>query len=1303
MADINDLVIRLDATTEQLRRELTKADRAVVGFERQTDRQLKKIDQRFAAMAANTTKVMLRFSGVIAAAFGSRAIIRATVEQEKVVAQLNATIRSTGMAAGASQKEMNALSGELQRYAAQLQKTTTFGDEAIISSQALLLTFRQIGTDTMPRAQKAILDLSQAMQMDLRSATLQVGKALNDPILGVTALRRSGIQLTESQQDLIKSFVEVGDVAKAQTIILEELENQFGGSAEAARNTLGGALSALTNNFGDFLEVIGQTAQANTPLLELINNLADGFALLGEEINIARGNLEALSDEVITTELFKATRDLIDLRREMQQIPMGLRIDRDGREISIEDDPEIRALNEKINLYETTIKQRAEDRKSIERLNVRIKENSAAEAEAAKRKKESEAALKKLTSQREKSAAVQRRIEERKQEFIANLAEETHQYIRLNEALNLSTEAYEKEERRIRAHNEVKRRGFILGTQEYEQVLRQVEARDRLKDSIDETIKRREEEQRKLEAQQREMERILAEPFINASNNVQNEIARMLENWDFSMRGFVQIAKRAGAEAAAALIVRPVLQSAITGNSGVGGGLGSISSAGDVLSLFKGLNSGGMSLSGTAIGRGIDSVGASLGLSNSQFIGPMPAGQTAGISGGFTAGSALAGFAGNMGANLLLGDRGMGASIGGAAGGLAGTAIGANMGTILGFAGGPAGALIGAFAGNALGGLFGGGRKHPASNFAFDQLGDGQAQLFSKHVGTETADALSQAVGGIAQMLMTAGIDVAAQTVQGGVDDGRGFFAIGRQGLQQSIASGIRFNPNDEQDVQRALGDLAIQLARTAAGSDAISVALGNISTKGRDAEEVLTDIMFALEFNKIGDVPPVLSEIEQGIAELREVFQAAADTAARLGLEVAKVTEAERKRMDLLRGQFVQGIAQQILQAAAPQELAVLNERQRFAAQQRDLRALGASQQELQMAELLHNINMQNILQENNGLQEEALQREQERLRLATDTQRRFERLQQSFSNIIQELTLGRFSPLDPVTRLGAMRDQVTSLGRRAAIGDVEAGEELAQLLPEFVRLSGEINGFNATFEQDRAMAESLARNTLSVAERQVSLQQRIIDEAQRQTAALQNGFGRLEQVLQQFGSNISASQIMAAAGGTNANDVIVRAISQGRLSESIAHEIIRSSGFGGSIGDGNVQRFFAGNNQANMIAVQELQRRGIQAFNSGGLVGGRSGVDQNMILASKGEFVMSNAAVDAIGEPAMRAMNSGRVLPIDFSPVTNGLKSVENALHSLQRTVAAGESMTIEQISAMRGEVAQISNVATRIAVGT
>ena len=160
----------------------------------------------------------------------------------KVAAQTNAVLRSTGGVANVTAKEVDQL-------AESLMKKSGIDDEAIKSSENLLLTFTNIrdeagkGNDIFKQATKVSLDLSVALGKDLASSTTIVAKALNDPVKGLGALGKAGVQFTEDQKALIKSLAESGDIMGAQKIILKELETQVGGSAAAYGQTMAGQVS----------------------------------------------------------------------------------------------------------------------------------------------------------------------------------------------------------------------------------------------------------------------------------------------------------------------------------------------------------------------------------------------------------------------------------------------------------------------------------------------------------------------------------------------------------------------------------------------------------------------------------------------------------------------------------------------------------------------------------------------------------------------------------------------------------------------------------------------------------------------------------------------------------------------------------------------------------------------------------------------------------------------------------------------------------------------------------------------------
>lgn len=194
-------------------------------------------------------------AGIAAAGIaGLGAVIGSSIGEamaaQEVQAQLDAVLKSTGGAAGVT-------ADEIGKMADSLSKVTRFEDDAIVSADALLLTFTNIGKDVFPEVNQAMVDMSQAMGQDLRTSALQLGKALNNPAEGMAALRRVGVQFTDAQEQAIKAMVEAGDVAGAQRLILAELKREFGGSAEAAGKTLPGQLEILKNQLGNVKEEIG--------------------------------------------------------------------------------------------------------------------------------------------------------------------------------------------------------------------------------------------------------------------------------------------------------------------------------------------------------------------------------------------------------------------------------------------------------------------------------------------------------------------------------------------------------------------------------------------------------------------------------------------------------------------------------------------------------------------------------------------------------------------------------------------------------------------------------------------------------------------------------------------------------------------------------------------------------------------------------------------------------------------------------------------------------------------------------------
>jgi hypothetical protein len=216
-----------------------------------------------AGLTAGVTAPLIAFAG---------SSVRAFADAEQGAAQTEAALTSMGNASGRSFEQLTAAAQGFQDTLA------VDADEVLQKVTANLLTFGNVAEGQFDRAQLAALNLSRRMGGDMQAAALMVGKALNDPIQGLTALRRVGIQFTEQQKEQIKAMTEAGNVAGAQGIMLAELERQFGGAAAAYAATAAGQAEATALAMGDVQETFGQmVAEVGLPFLTMLRDLLKGF------------------------------------------------------------------------------------------------------------------------------------------------------------------------------------------------------------------------------------------------------------------------------------------------------------------------------------------------------------------------------------------------------------------------------------------------------------------------------------------------------------------------------------------------------------------------------------------------------------------------------------------------------------------------------------------------------------------------------------------------------------------------------------------------------------------------------------------------------------------------------------------------------------------------------------------------------------------------------------------------------------------------------------------------------------------
>lgn len=206
------------------------------------------------------------------AAFGTTAV-RAAMESADASAQVQAALASMGNAAGRTQAQLEQLAET------QMRQSLYDDDEILRKVTANLLTFGNIAGQQFDRAQQAALNLSARLGTDLQGSTMLVGRALNDPVRGLTALTRAGVSFTEQQRDQIRAMVDSGDMVGAQTALLAELERQFGGAAQAARNA--NPLAAMQQSWAEFQETVGQKLLPLLPrITDAIVGVLDAFSRL---------------------------------------------------------------------------------------------------------------------------------------------------------------------------------------------------------------------------------------------------------------------------------------------------------------------------------------------------------------------------------------------------------------------------------------------------------------------------------------------------------------------------------------------------------------------------------------------------------------------------------------------------------------------------------------------------------------------------------------------------------------------------------------------------------------------------------------------------------------------------------------------------------------------------------------------------------------------------------------------------------------------------------------------------------------
>ena len=257
--------------------------------------------------------------GAVAFVNFTKNAIRAAEEVQVADQRLNQVTKSMNLFGD----NTAAVTSRLSKFANQSELLTGVTAETTKQIQATLMTFGSLAKSadqvngSFDRATKAAIDLAAAGFGNAESNAIQLGKALNDPIKGLTALTKSGVTFTEAERERIKVLVESNQIGEAQALILAAIEKQVGGTAEATvtssakmqaafgqiEDAVGLALLPVLEEFSDWLS----TNEGQETLQEIADAARDVFTELANTAKWVIANKDWLLPLVAGVSVFSTT------------------------------------------------------------------------------------------------------------------------------------------------------------------------------------------------------------------------------------------------------------------------------------------------------------------------------------------------------------------------------------------------------------------------------------------------------------------------------------------------------------------------------------------------------------------------------------------------------------------------------------------------------------------------------------------------------------------------------------------------------------------------------------------------------------------------------------------------------------------------------------------------------------------------------------------------------------------------------------------------------------------------------------
>ena len=236
-------------------------------------------------------------------------LVKNVAQVETQMLKLEGILKATGNAAGLSLTEIENLSTEIG--IATLASTREVRDAA-----GIMLTFKSITGDTFRDALRLSQDLAEVGFGSVKTGATQLGKALEDPIVGLGALRRVGVSFTDAQKEMIKVLTMTGRKAEAQRIILKALDEQVGGAGVKAATGLAGAVDSLKENLDIFFERSKFGTAIVNGLTSAMNFLAKAFG----DVDLEAKKLTTIKQVTDSIKAMKTEMESLNIENDLSNV-----------------------------------------------------------------------------------------------------------------------------------------------------------------------------------------------------------------------------------------------------------------------------------------------------------------------------------------------------------------------------------------------------------------------------------------------------------------------------------------------------------------------------------------------------------------------------------------------------------------------------------------------------------------------------------------------------------------------------------------------------------------------------------------------------------------------------------------------------------------------------------------------------------------------------------------------------------------------------------------------------------------------